>query len=73
MKSKLAEVIQKAIDDCRINGSSTIKIDEDKSISVEWEVYDGDKNYDIMCIYFYDDGRIVFWYQDINTKVKNEM
>lgn len=69
---KFVNFINEAIDKCKQNGNGEIKLhDEEKTvISAEWEEMENDNSYDIITIYIYQNGIIVFRYQIEETKVQ---
>ena len=72
--NQLVKSISSAINKCIENGScSGINLMDanNTTISAEWETWEVDSGYDVVAIYFYQDGIITFYYQVEETKVNN--
>lgn len=73
MKYKFIELIEQAINDCKLYGNAEIHTDyEGETIYSEWEAWDKNSKYDVIAVYFYLDGIEKYHYQIEETKVLSE-
>lgn len=72
MVSKFIIVVQRALEVCREAGRAQAYIDDKTRVAVEWETWEADTRYDVMTIYLYTDGVIVFRYQDPDTSIEKD-
>jgi hypothetical protein len=70
--NELSKAIQEAIENCKDNGSSIIKLFGANCITIraEWEEYDFDNTFDVVTIYIKQHDVTKFRWQDKETKTR---
>ncbi len=70
--NELSRAIEQVIENCKRFGNTKITLTDKTIIWAEWQVWDKNNKYDVVEVYISKDDKILYYWQDEETRVLNQ-